>query len=175
VPYIERPVFVSWIALLAQLPVQIFFTFWAGVFFGGIANAVLGFRGNEPMWAIGLAAFVLVPCVAYVGKKLNYARTEYKFYDDHLEFEEGFFSQNRKAVHYADVREVTLKKGILQRTCNLGTIYLGTLATGSAPSSNPFYALGFGNVSASGVGIRDVHDPDAAYARIRALVDAAKA
>jgi len=64
-----------------------------------------------------------------------------------------------------------LRKGILQRIYGLGTIYLATLATGSATSFNPFYALGFGNVSASGVGVRDVVNPDEAYEKIRSLVE----
>ena len=112
--------------------------------------------------------------MAYFGNRLNYARTAYKFFDDHLEFEEGFFSINKKTLRYRDVLEVTLRRGMLQQTCNLGTIYLGTLATGSAPRSNPFSSLGFGNVSASGVGIKDIQDPEAAYARIRAIIDRAK-
>ena len=74
-------------------------------------------------------------------------------------------------MKYSAVREVTLRKGILQRACGLGTIYLATLATGSSQGNNIFFALGFGNVSAGGVGIRDIRDPDQAYEKIKALVD----
>ena len=169
--FVERPVFVGWIALLIQLPFQLFFTIWAGGFFGGIANSALGMKGPLPFVIFGALAFVGIPFVAYFGKKLNYARTQYAFYDDRLEFEEGFFSRNKKIIKYRDVSEVTLRKGILQRTCNLGTIYLATLATGSGPRSNPFYALGFGNISASGVGIRDIRDPDTTFEKIRRLID----
>ncbi len=173
-PLIERPTFVGWIALLTQLPLQLFFTLWAGGFLGGFSSSLLGIAGRSPFILFGSAAFILVPIIAFFGKKLNYGKTEYKFYNDHLEFEEGFFSLNKKTIRYRDVLEVTLRRGILQRTCNLGTIYLGTLATGSGPRSNPFYALGFGNISASGVGIRDIVDPDVAYERIKSLVDGVK-
>jgi hypothetical protein len=74
-------------------------------------------------------------------------------------------------IKYKDVKEVTLRKGILQRSYGLGTIYLATLATGSTSSFNPFYALGFGNVSASGVGVRDILNPDEAYEKIKGLVE----
>jgi membrane protein YdbS with pleckstrin-like domain len=74
--------------------------------------------------------------VAYVGKKLNYARTEYRFHEDRLEFEEGFFNINKKVIKYKNVSEVTLHKGLLQRIYGLGTIYLATLATGSGPWNN---------------------------------------
>ena len=73
---------------------------------------------------------------------------------------------------FRDVREVTLHKGIFQRIYGLGTIYLATPATGSSGNFNPFVALGFGNVSASGVSVRDIRDPDQAFERIRRLVDA---
>ena len=173
-PMTKRPTFVGWIALAAQLPLQLFLTVWAGGFFGGLFSALAGVRGEGTYEFFGLTAFIGVPCVAYFGKKLNYDNTVYTFYDDRLEFEEGFFSQNKKIIRYRDVLEVSLRKGVLQRSCNLGTVYLGTLATGSGPRSNPFYALGFGNVSASGVGIRDVADPDATYQLVQKLVDGSK-
>jgi uncharacterized membrane protein YdbT with pleckstrin-like domain len=170
-----KPVFVGWIALLRQLPFQLFFTFWAGIFFGGITQSLRIFPPGSfvPTLFFGGLAFFGVPLVAYVGKKLNYARTEYKFYPDRLEFEEGFFSINKKVIKFRDVKEVTLNKNIFQRMYGLGTIYLATLATGSSAQTNVFTALGFGNVSASGVGVRDIQNPDETYERIRSIVDAA--
>jgi uncharacterized membrane protein YdbT with pleckstrin-like domain len=175
-PFSVRPVFIGWIALLIQLPLQLFFTLWAGGFFGGLLSSLDLFpRGSRaPFIFFGVIAFFGIPAVAYFGKKLNYSRTEYRFFADHLEFEEGFFSINKKAIRFRDVREVTLHKGIFQRIYGLGTIYLATLATGSSQNFNPFVALGFGNVSASGVSVRDVRDPDQVFEQIRQLVDANK-
>ena len=62
-----------------------------------------------------------IPAIAYFGKKLNYSRTEYRFFHNRLEFEEGFFSINKKVIKYRDVKEVTLRKGIFQRIYGLGT------------------------------------------------------
>jgi uncharacterized membrane protein YdbT with pleckstrin-like domain len=171
-----RPVFIGWITLLIQLPLQLFFTLWAGGFLGGMSTTFgLFARGSHtPFIFFGALAFVGIPIIAYFGKKLNYGRTEYRFFPDHLEFEEGFFSVNKKAIRFADVREVTLHKGIFQRIYGLGTIYLATLATGSFQSANAFAALGFGNISASGVSVRDIENPDQAYEKIRQLVDASK-
>jgi uncharacterized membrane protein YdbT with pleckstrin-like domain len=171
-----RPVFIGWIALLVQLPLQLFFTLWAGAFFGGLLSSLDLFpRGSRaPYIFFGVIAFFGIPAIAYFGKKLNYSRTEYRFLPDHLEFEEGFFSINKKAIRFRDVREVTLHKGVFQRIYGLGTIYLATLATGSSQNFNPFVALGFGNVSASGVSVRDIRDPDQAFEQIRQLVDANK-
>ena len=176
-----KPVFIGWITLLVQLPLQLFLTFWAALFFGGITSALfIGFPDDfdastfftsPPFAFFGALAFFGVPFVAYFGKKMNYARAEYRFFDAHLELEEGFFSVNKKEIRYSDVKEITLHKGFFQRMCGLGTIYLATLATGSSPESNAFSTLGFGNVSASVVGIRDIRDPDREYERIRAVVN----
>ena len=167
-----RPVFIGWITLLVQLPLQLFFTLWAGGFLGGMTASFFGVRSIAPFIIFGALAFIGVPIVAYVGKKLNYTRTEYRFYPDRLEFDEGFFSINRKVIKFRDVKEVTVRRGILQRIYGLGTIYLATLATGSTYNMNPFVAFGFGNVSASGVNVRDISNPDEVFEKVRTIVDA---
>ncbi len=158
-----------------QLPLQLFFTIWAAGFLGGTTQSFLPFARQTRASYIffGALAFFGIPIVAYFGKKLNYSRTEYRFFADRLEFEEGFFSINKKVIDFRNVKEVTLRKGIFQRLYGLGTIYLATLATGSTPRANAFVTLGFGNVSASGINVRDIRQPDEMYERIRAMVDAA--
>ena len=168
-----KPVFVGWVVLLAQLPIQLFVSVWCGGFLGGLLT-VAGLFPKEsslPFLVCGGLAFVLVPSAFYVARKYNYRRTEYRFYDDHLEFEEGFLTINKKTLKFKDVREVTLRRGILQRLCGLGTVYLATLATGTTNYSNPFALLGFGNVSASGIRVRDIGNPEEQYVKIRAIVD----
>jgi membrane protein YdbS with pleckstrin-like domain len=168
-----KPVFVGWITLLMQLPFQIFLAVWSGGFFGVIAaNLMGGTWAWLPPLLIGGTVFVVMPVAVYTVRKLNYARTEYRFYPDRVEFEAGFFTINKKVVKFRDVKEVTLRKGILQQLYGLGTIYLSTLATGVATPASPFAAFGFGNISASGVSVRDVPKPDDAYETIKKMVDA---
>ena len=166
-----KPVFIGWLTLLIQVPLQLFFTLWAGGFFGGLTSALFPRNSWSSFIFFGGLAFFGLPLIAYIGKKLNYSRTEYKFFDDRLEFEGGFFTLNKKVIMLKDVREVTLRKGFLQRSYGLGNIYLATLATGSSTSSNAFTALGFGNVSASGIVVRDIPDPDKNYQRVSELVE----
>ena len=172
-PIVKQPRFVLWLALVVQLPIQLFLSVWFGGFVGAMSKNVFGSL-EPPHVVFGIAAFLAILCVTILGKKLNYARTEYSFFDDHVEVVEGFFSRQMKSVAYQDVCEVTLKRGFLQRLCGLGSMYLGTLATGSRAQFDPFDALGFENVSASGVTLRDLPDPDVAYAQIRERIDAAK-
>lgn len=168
-----KPIFVSWITLLLQLPYQIFFAIWAGGFLGGMLSAIQIFppNSNAHFFGIGFAVFICFPVLTYIFKKLNYERTEYKFLEDRMEFEEGFFNVSKKNIKYVDIKEVTLRKGILQRSCGLGTIYLATMATGSSSYANPFSALGFGGISASGIAIKDIKEPDENYEKIKILVD----
>lgn len=167
-----RPVFVGWVALASLLPYLLFFPLWAAVFFGPMIEQLRGISG--PSWPVflvpGCLAFFAVLALGYVGKKLSYDRTEYKFYADRLEFDTGFFATSRKVIPYRDVKEVSLREGFLQRACKLGTIYLGTLTTGTIPSSNPFTAFGWVNASASGAALRDIPDPDTMFEKIRRLV-----
>ncbi len=69
--FVVRPVFVGWIAILVQLPIQLFMTFWAGGFLGGISSAALGVHGRVPFVVFGALGFVVIPCIAYFGKKLK--------------------------------------------------------------------------------------------------------
>jgi uncharacterized membrane protein YdbT with pleckstrin-like domain len=172
-----RPVFVGWIAVLYQLPFQLFFTLWSGAFFGSLTSSLHAFPKNSsiPFVLFGGMAFLGFPLIAYFGKKLNYARTEYKFSEDRLEFEEGFFNVTEKVINLRDVKEVTLRKNVFQRMYDLGTIYLATDATGSSGRTNVFSALGFGNLSASGVGVCDIPSPDETFERVRHLVDTQRA
>lgn len=168
-----KPVFIGWLTIVAQLPLQLFLTVWAALFFGGLVSTT-GFiaQGSRlPYILFGLIPFIGLPLFIYVGKKFNYRQTEYKFFDDRLEFEEGFFSINKKTIRYRDVKEVTLRRGIVQRMYGLGTVYLATLATGTSNSANAFTAFGFGNVSASGVMVRDIPDPEGTYQKIKDLIE----
>jgi hypothetical protein len=45
-----KPVFIGWITLLAQLPLQLFFTLWCGGFFGGLARSF----GNVSASGVGV-------------------------------------------------------------------------------------------------------------------------
>ncbi len=171
-----KPVFLGLITLLCQLPLQLFLTFWCAMFFGGmLAHAHLDMFAGDPdgyYTLFGGLAFFLTPSVIFLAKKFNYMNTEYVFYDDRLEFEEGFFTIKRKVIRLRDIKEVDLRKGVFQRLYGLGSIYLATAATGSSSGySNPFSALGFASISSSGVAVRDVENSDDAYEKIKSLVD----
>ena len=120
-PTQDHPQFVVWIRLLAALPFQLVLILWVGGFFGSVLTAFLDLQGMAAFVVLGLLAFLGVPFFADFGKN----RTAGTLYDDHIGFEEGFFSHNLELSGYRDVVEVTLRKGVLQRLAGLGTISLG--------------------------------------------------
>lgn len=185
-----RPRFVLWTAVLRQLPLQLFLTVWAGLFFGGFAAfggavvAVLRPRGEagEVIAAMlsgpalfGALAFVAVPLVTVGAKWLNYRNTRYTIDDRQIAVEEGFFTVQSKRVLIEDVREVSLRRGPLQRLSGVGSVYLASRVTGGGGAWRGTPMLGATSVSGSGVMLMDLPNWREVYdAAQRRLADAAR-
>lgn len=180
-----RPRFVLWTALVRQLPLQLFLTVWAGVFFGGMfafGGVLAGaMRGGRPDLlaaflsgpaAAGTVAFLGVPLVTVGAKWLNYRNTRYLLSDRFLDVEEGFLTVQAKRVGLSDLREVTLRRGILQRLSGVGSVYLATRATGGGGSWRASPMLGATSLTGSGVMLADLPDWQAAHAALRARLGA---
>lgn len=177
--------FVWWTALLQQLPFQLFLTLWSTLFFGNmLAFANVGravASGNANFTAVfhgyGLIAtftFLAVPVVFMGLKWANYRTSEYSLLEDRVEFAEGFLTKQQKTVAFSDVREVSLRRGVLQRLTGLGTVYLATQATGGGGGWS-FSGAGFGASSGSGVLLRDLAESEKVYADLRARLDRLRA
>jgi hypothetical protein len=110
-----KPVFVPSIVIFSILPLQIFFTIWGGIFFGGIGLFIVRLlKINIPGWStfvfFGCLFFFGLPAIVYIAKKKNYEKTEYRFYNTKLEYYEGFFNIEEKTIHYKNITEVYLRK-----------------------------------------------------------------
>lgn len=130
-----RPRFIGWVTALSVLPIQLFMTVWGAGFFGGFGMfAVRGLGLPLPPWftfvLFGSLFFFGIPFVAYNAKKRTYAKTEYRFYRDRLEYAEGFWTAENKTIRFNKVTETALRRGVIQRKYGLGTIFLSTPATG---------------------------------------------
>ena len=161
-----RPVFIPHLALLGTLPLQIFMAIWGGGFFGGFSTfAIQGMDLPIPGWApfvfFGALFFCGIPLLVYLVSKKTYAKTEYRFHRDRLDYFEGFFTVEEKTIPLANVTEVHLRKGPLQKRHGLGTIVLSTPATASAHRM-------------SGIRVHDVRDPDDVYRNVKELVERAR-
>lgn len=71
---------------------------------------------------------------------------------------------------FSDVREVSLRRGVLQRLTGLGSVYLATQATGGGVGWS-FSGPGFGASSGSGVLLRDLAESETVYVGLRARLE----
>lgn len=160
-----RPVFVPKVTFLTVLPFGLFFGLWCGGFLG-IPGAMLGVIAfDNPALGIslavvgGLIGLFGMPMLFYVAKQRTYARTEYRFYRDRLEYAEGFWTAEQKTIPLDRISEVSLRIGVIQKQYNLGTIYLATPATGAGEGQ-----------SRSGIRLTDIPEPEQVYKDIKALL-----
>src|SRR5262245_21863184 len=173
-----RPKFILWTSFLAQVPLQLFFALWAGGFFGGILSfflptvaAKMSISIGNPFVIIGLAILVVFPVVTLAIRWLNYNNTVYRLYPDRLEVEEGFLTRHRKHVYVSSVREVNLRRGILQRLVGLGSVYVATPATGQGLGWQTSALIGATSTFGSGIMLMDLENSEEAYEKIRQLVE----
>ena len=134
---------------------------------------MLSLNLSLPFWFtfvfFGLLFLFGIPLIGYFAKKKTYQKTEYRFYQDKLEYFEGFFSIHEKSITYKNITEAQLRKGIIQRGYNLGTIILATPATG-------VYGGGWQSSSGrgmpfSGIKILDIEYPDDNYRKIKEFIN----
>jgi membrane protein YdbS with pleckstrin-like domain len=160
-----KPVFIPWVTVASVIPIQIFMTIWAGGFFGGfsmfgIEALGLGIPAWSPFVFFGALAFFGIPLLTYYARKRTYEKTEYKVYEDRLEYAEGFWTVENKTVKLKNVTEANLRRGVIQKNYGLGTIILSTPATG--------YQQGRAR---SGIRIADIQNPEHVYNKILELID----
>ncbi len=170
VPALElRPKYYMGLFLIQNLLVHLFLTFWAGMFFGTFGTFLIpaGFEiiGLEPpkvnyFLVIGVAVFIFLPIIRLYLTKKNYELSSFKFYEDRVEFLEGFLTKQRKTVYYDQVSEVSLTEGFFQRQYSLGTIVLSTRATSAGEDDS----------GKSGVRVNNVENSEALFDQVKKIV-----
>ena len=161
-----RPVFIPWVTIAGIIPLQIFMTVWGGGFFGGFSMFIVSaLRLNLPSWFtfvfFGALFFFGFPFLMYFAGKRTTQKTEYRFYSNHLEYAEGFWTAEQKSIKYSDIKEVCLRQGVIQRKHGLGTLHLST-ASGSALSTG---SRGF-----SGILLHNIPNVEEVYQKAKEFV-----
>ena len=65
----------------------------------------------------------------------------YKFYKNCMIFENNFLNQTRKTIEYADIKEVEIRRSIMDRIMNYGVIIIYTSAEKSYGSATILYSI----------------------------------
>lgn len=161
-----KPVFIPWVNIAGIVPVQIFMTIWGGGFFGGFSMfAVKALGLNLPTWFtfvfFGALFFFGIPFLTYFAAKRTTKETEYRLYTDRLEYAEGFWTAEQKSIKYTDIKEVHLRRGIVQRKYGLGTVQLSTASASAMSSSNRAF---------SGIRLHNIPNVEEVYEKVKELV-----
>ena len=158
-----RPVFIPLVKIATIIPVTLFFTVWAGGFFGGFSMVGLKAIGIDSgpytFIAFGLLALIGVPFATIFASQRTYAKTEYRFYPDRLEYAEGFWTVQNKTIKYSRITEVSLHRGVIQKKYGLGTLILATPATSMSQ-----------NRPSSGIKVADIKNSEDIYEQVQKLI-----
>lgn len=92
----------------------------------------ISFIGSLAIAHIGLLLLLWIP--AYLLLRANLKMREYKFYEDHVEYVDGFLIKEKKTIPYARITNIAQRKGLVEGVFDLGTVFLET--AGSSPYGN---------------------------------------
>lgn len=79
---------------------------------------------------MGLIVFIFPLSVLLLGflDKKNFEVTNYKVFDDRIEFDEGFINHKHSSILFKDVKEIHLDQSFIQKKYNIATIRFITSA-----------------------------------------------
>ncbi len=173
---ILKPKFLKFIALLKSIPMAVFLGL-----FGGIAVLMVTLitsgqtttGGNVDsttsiMFIGGAVGFFLLGAILsiwYRNTTINHI--EYRIFPNRIEYFEGLFTVEQKTIKFTDVSEIYLRKGVLQKRYNLGSIFLMSKGL-MIPMVGMRGSLG-------GMILRDIEDPDMIYQQLKELKDTGQA
>lgn len=154
-----KPVLMGWVLLLRYLPLQLNLTFVGGGVGGGLGFLLMLFFNlpysvYAPFIVFASLFFIGTPVVIYTIGQRTYAKTDYRFYRDRLEYTEGFWTIEHKVIQYRNITEVMLRRNIMQRICGLGSVYLMVPAWGAR----------------SGISITDVRHAEKVYQKVQQII-----
>ncbi|MCX6815716.1 MAG: PH domain-containing protein, partial [Candidatus Aenigmarchaeota archaeon] len=75
---------------------------------------------------LGLAVYAILFLVALFFSYMNLRAREYRFFNDRVEFYEGFLTINRNVVRYDRITDTILRKSVWERIWGVGGIQVMT-------------------------------------------------
>lgn len=90
---------------------------------------------------IFLAFFVLLFIARIVMQVLEYKGIKYTFYKNCMVYENKFLNQTKKTIEYSNIREIEIRRTLLDRMLNYGVIIIYTNAEKAYGSATVIYAV----------------------------------
>lgn len=101
----------------------------------------LMYKACSTICLIILVFMILMAIARIVLQSLEYKGIKYKFYKDCLIFENSFLNQTRKTIEYSNIKEIEIRKTIMDRILNYGVIIIYTNADKGFGSATILYAI----------------------------------
>jgi len=111
-----------------------------------------------------IIVFVILMLLAFLNEKFDYKDTEYTVFKNRVEFREGFINTQITMLLLADIKEIHLKKSLLQKICGLGTIRLVTSANTSRTAVPGLHS--------TGINFKDIKNPNEVFTDMKKAVEA---
>jgi hypothetical protein len=111
-----------------------------------------------PFIIIGLLCLVCFPTFSNLKRKKSLERTEYRIFDDRIEYQGGFYNFKRRSVFFENIAEVYMFEAMFQRKHNLGTIHLVTPALATMKGHS------------AGIQIQNIEDPLRIYKKLQEMI-----
>ena len=173
---ILKPKYLKFIALLKSIPIAVFLGLFGGI--GALAVSLIA--SGQPttggsvdstttmMFIVGGIGFLILGAILSIWyRKTSLDHIEYRIFPNRIEYFEGLFTVEQKTIKFVDVSEIYLRKGVLQKRYNLGSIFLMTKGL-MIPMIGTRGSLG-------GMILRDIENPDAIYQQLKQLKDTEQA
>lgn len=96
------------------------------------------------LFIIGIVFFVfsiLMFIVRIVMQSLEYKGIKYTFYKNCMIYENKFLSQTKKTIEYSNIREIEIRRTLIDRILNYGVIIIYTNAEKGYGSATVIYAV----------------------------------
>ena len=167
---ILKPTFLTLPFFFKSIPIAVFLGLFGG--FGALMISLT--TSGQPlvggevdpiatsMFLVGGAGFfVLGFILSWLYQRTVINHTEYRIFPDRIEYFEGLFTVEQKTMKLNDITEIYLRKGMLQKRFNVGTIILMTKGL-MLPMVGMRGKLG-------GMILHNIKNPDGIYQRLKDL------
>jgi len=105
--------------------------------------------------------YILVSIILLYLNKKNFEVTNYKVYQDRIEFEQGFINHKYTTLNMIDIKEIHLIQNFFQKKLGLGTIKFITAGNANNEKNR--------NLFFTGISFSDIENSLAIYTKIRQI------
>lgn len=135
--YSYKPTFHSGYMVKKLIPLFLFFSFFFSILVTIVRGILLidndpfssgydhPFRVGNIFWGLFLS-FIVCIVVGYPVMKKRYENANFLFYQDRMEYIDGYFNFNKKQIYYKNILEISMSQNVFQRNYGIGSIVLTT-------------------------------------------------